>query len=170
MAADTGLWDGDVMIDEVTDKIIRLDDGSLLGCAGVCAVIDSYVAWAKAGFPHDEKPEPAETSDEFGGILAVSPDEVWLIDHRFRRERLQAPYMVEGVGVEFGYGCLLTGASASETVALAIKHVAHCAGRVVTHRLIAEDEAQPPEPTIDDVLDDEPIEPPAEGTKEYYGL
>jgi hypothetical protein len=170
MSSDTAQWETDYThCGEVLDKIVRLDDGSLLGSSGEVAIIQAYIAWARAGFPVDDKPEPGEKGDDFGAMLATT-DGVFLIDHKFRRERVAGEFCVQGTGHEFAYGCLVAGASAPETVALAIKHFSHAAGRVVTHRLVPEDEAQPPEPTIDDVLDDEPIEPPAEGTKEYYGL
>lgn len=170
MASDTAAWEGDYThCSETLEKIVRLDDGSLLGCAGEVPTIQQYVAWARAGFPADSKPELPEKKDDFGAMHATA-DGFFIVDHKFQRARVDVEFYVEGSANEFAYGCLVAGASAAETVALAIKHFSHCAGRVVTHRLVPEDEAQPPEPTIDDVLDDEPIEPPAEGTKEYYGL
>lgn len=173
MAADTGVWATDyIMAYETMDKIVRLPDGSLLGSAGECVIINAYVEWAKAGFPEQGKPEPGEKKDDFGAILALPTGELFEIDFKFRREKVDAPFLVEGSCGEFGYACMLAGCSAPETVALAIKHFSHCGGRVVTHRLVPEDEAQaePPEPTIEDVLDELPMVEPAPGSKEYYGL
>jgi hypothetical protein len=160
------------MVHETTDKVIRLPDGSLLGCAGDVVYIQAYKEWALAGFPPDKKPEPCEKKDEFGAVLVNPAGEIFLIRNKYERERSDAPFAVEGSCHEFAYACLLAGCSAAETVALAIKHTSHCAGRVVTHRLVPEDEAQaePPEPTIEDIEDELPIEPPVEGTREYYGL
>jgi len=169
MAADTAVWVTDyVTTHETTDKIVRLNDGSLLGSAGDVVLIQAFVEWARAGWPEDSKPEPGEKKDNFCALLVNPAGEMFLIDHKFQREKLDAPFAVNSCCDEFAYACLLAGCSAAETVALAIKHTSHCAGRVVTHRLVPEDEA--PEPTIEDIEDDLPIEPPVEGTKEYYGL
>jgi|HubBroStandDraft_6_1064221.scaffolds.fasta_scaffold04429_11 hypothetical protein len=174
MCCDTGVWASDyVTTHETMDKVIRLPDGSLLGSAGEVWAIQVHAEWARAGFPEDKKPEPPENRDAFGAILVTPNGDAFLIDHKFHREKLDSPFAAEGSHGEFAYACLLAGCSAAETVALAIKHTSHCAGRVVTHRLVPEDEAQaePPEPTIDDVLDDElPIAEPAPGSREFYGL
>jgi hypothetical protein len=171
MAADTGVWGTDyVMAYETLEKIKRLPNGSLIGGSGDVALIQAYIDWATNDFPPDAKPEAGEKDDDFGAILAMATGEVFLIDYKFRRERVDAPFVVQGSHGEFAYACLLAGCSAAETVALAIKHTSHTAGRVVTHRLAQEEEAEPPEPTVEDVMDELPIDPAVEGTKEYYGL
>lgn len=132
MAADTAGWCGDVRINTDEVKIHRTATGLLIGCAGSLPEIEAFRKWADGGFHPADKPEPAESF----GSLCVSPDGT-IIKYapNFRSYTWKGDWAVEGAHEEFLCGALAAGATAVQTVELAIKHMAYAAGQITVLRL-----------------------------------
>lgn len=124
MAADTGTWQGSVIVDRSVRKIARLKDGRLFAASGEVAAAAACRAWLDG---ETDKPEP-EAQGEFGGLI-LACDGVWRVDYKYRIART-CDTAVAGAHSEFLLGALYAGASAEEAVRLAIQYGDSAAGDV----------------------------------------
>jgi len=129
MAADSGVWVGDIFSGHVA-KIVRLGDGRLVGLAGWRPEIEKGLAWLAQRAP---KPPPVGDCDFAALILA--PCGIWRVNHKFDVYRHIGEWAVEGAHDEFLLGALAAGSSAAEAVRLAIIYCRRAGGEVQVERL-----------------------------------
>lgn len=128
MAADTAVWQGEVMVGRL-NKIIRLDDRSLLAMAGDSSLAQVCRDWLNG----DHRPSPVGEFD-FGALWLRSTG-LFRIDHRFLAYADPGDYAAEGAHDEFVLGAMAAGASAEEAVHLATKYCRRAGGEVQVERL-----------------------------------
>lgn len=131
MAADTGVWEGDILCGFDQEKIQRMPDGGLLACAGLRPVIVEAQAWLLRDGP---KPDRVEDGD-FGALM-VGPDGVVSnVSHAMQIYEAFGEFHVQASHHEFLVGALAAGVSAPEAVRLAIQFGRYAAGEVRWMRL-----------------------------------
>lgn len=134
MAADSAAWHGSVRVSYEKRKIYRLKDGSLFGCAGASATIQTVRAWADLGFSQEGKPKD-EKEEDFEGLLITPEGVAKGVSHDMIVHHL-APAAFHCVGQpDFVYGALAMGATAEEAVRLAIRWCDYAGGECFTEHL-----------------------------------
>jgi hypothetical protein len=144
MAADSVVWTAGERIKIATDpKIIRLANGGLLGCSGFTDEIRTFQEWMReSGVP------PGEHFDKDNDFTAVrvDPDRtIWQCWTALKWVRSAHTFAAIGACSQFLYGALFAGASAEETVRLAVLHTDGAGGEVQVERL---DAASASDPTL----------------------
>lgn len=127
MAADSGVWTGDI-VTGTTTKLIRLPDGSICAGTGPRAVILQFHEWMQAGHLDETKPKPV-TQGEFAALW-LTQNGIFHVDGEFRIFSAAAKYAAEGAHQEFILGAMAAGAGAPEAVGLAIQFGAWTRGPV----------------------------------------
>lgn len=127
MAADTGCFSGSVIVGVAEEKIIRLPDGSLLGCAGSKGDIWQFRAWAMEGFQPDKRPKDF---DDFGALHVAQDGAITEYGKSCYPYPAPPEWGYQGAGEDFVHGLLVAGLSAERAVELAIQHYAWAAGTV----------------------------------------
>ena len=136
MAADGGTWQGDVVVHSTAQKLIRLIDGRVIGCAGSRPDIEAYILWMQSGSSPAHKPPCDHLAErDFGAIVAYPGGLFDKVDYKFRSYAGIGPWAVEGCHTEFAHGALVMGASADYAVRLAVKHCAYATGDVQIERV-----------------------------------
>lgn len=130
MAADSGVWQGDLCLGYTT-KIRRLSDGTLAAAAGSRPMIEAFHLWIAGDGPKPEKVD----RDEFAAIW-LKNDGIWLVSYKLEIYKTPFPFAAEGVLAEFMYGAMAAGASAKDAVTLAVCHCSYVAGEVQVERLV----------------------------------
>jgi hypothetical protein len=128
MAADTAVWQGEIIVGH-RNKIIRLFDDSLLAAAGDSSLAGVCRDWLNG----DHRPQPVGELDF--AALWLRPTGLFRIDHRFFAFPDLGEFAAEGAHDEFVLGAMAAGASAEEAVGLAIKYCRRAGGGVHTKRL-----------------------------------
>lgn len=147
LAADTGVWAGDVLIGVYAQKIVRLADGSLIASAGSVDDITWFIEWAQEGFPVEGRPTDF---DAFGALHVQVDGSVRKFGKKCRPyPAANQPWFIEGGYEDFLHGACANGATAAEAVYLAIQHCPYVGGSVQIMEL-----AQPAEePDLEDVIE-----------------
>lgn len=135
LAADTAAWTGPdacILIPSVP-KIQRLPDGGLIAACGAVDEIDQFHHWMfNDGIPDGSKFD----KDEGFSAVWIKPDgSLWSCWHTLRMIQTVAPWIALGRSEIFMYGALAAGASAEQTVRLAIEHTDGAGGDVQIERL-----------------------------------
>lgn len=131
MAADTGVWQGDLVVGSTT-KIHRLKDGRLYAGAGDRSLTYACRQWLMG---EADKPSPVSDDNRFGALILATTG-VWRVDHNFELyPSATHDFVVEGAHSEFLLGAMAAGASAEEAVRLAIIYGEYAAGKVQVERL-----------------------------------
>ena len=130
MAADSGVWCGDILVGHNHEKITRLPDGALLGCCGLTPNIRAAIQWLAYG---GDKPDPVEEG-EFGAILARR-GLVEEVTHKMASYPLAGDIFCHGSHSEFMFGAMAAGASAEDAVRIAIQRCRYAAGDVHVMKL-----------------------------------
>jgi hypothetical protein len=133
MVADTASWSGGVKFGNA-QKIARMPDGSLLGCAGWKPVIMQVREWLADGARADNKPTPAD-KDDLDAIILRPDGKIWSISYRFDLYPSDALMDAAGAHNEFLLGAMLAGASAEEAVRLALRHCGSAGGDIQVENL-----------------------------------
>jgi ATP-dependent HslUV protease subunit HslV len=144
IAADTGHWQGPIDVGPV-QKLKRLADGTIYGCAGDCSDIREFEEWADMGFPTVEKPPKFE---DFAAVLMKPDGTVWQTDGLRPPYAMPGEFGAVGIAERFALGCLAMGASPEQAVAKAIQYCAYCSGEVVVVSLDDDGVAEPDEPAV----------------------
>lgn len=120
MAADTGIFNGDVLSGEM-EKIFQLDDGTLYGSAGFMADDEPFHAWVREGV------RPDRLSSDFSGLV-IKPDGTVLEVGGPTPTMFQtrAPFYTLGCGSEIAIGALEFGATAVQAVQAACRRSVFC--------------------------------------------
>lgn len=138
MAADSRAWSGGHSPIGMKNKVHRLEDGTLVGCASsIPGAAEAAVQWYRAGA--DPKGEPPR---EFN-LLVVRPDgSAYLADDNpYLSGPLHAPYFAIGSGRQFALGALAMGADAVEAVSIGIQ-LDTCSGGPITVMRHEEEKAE----------------------------
>lgn len=133
MAADSGVFSGSVWLPSGGSKLLRLSDGSIVGCAGWRPAIRRGVQWlellaASRAWHYPESDWPAfprapEEGDDLDLVILRPDGVIWHFCRKFELYPSEWPIAAAGSDSEFLYGAMLAGASAEEAVDLAIAHV-----------------------------------------------
>lgn len=135
LAADTASWTGGIWVDGA-EKIRRLRDGSLAGCAGWKPEIEAALEWYLAEADPKERPAAPSDKDAQPDILILKPDcSIWYIADHCRLWRSDFGIGTAGSHHEFLYGAMLAGLGAKEAVALAIEHCQYARGKVIARHI-----------------------------------
>jgi len=128
LAGDSRVTNGDLICPETVTKVIKLPNGSLLGCAGTLRdVFELRNALVEKHPLPDLKKVTA---------LLITPDEqLWSYDRTTWNE-MDAPYYAIGSGEQFALAALWMGADAVQAVKCGIHFDKNSGGRVRTVRLI----------------------------------
>jgi hypothetical protein len=132
LAADTASFRDSFICDRNRRKIIRAH-GHLVGCAGIQAYNDRFMAWAQKGFPEHETPPPIDKDkeNEFAAIV-VRPDGRVLEygPDMLTTDCTTEPFTIVGSSLDFASALGTLGWSAVDIVKHAIKHTVWAAGDV----------------------------------------
>jgi len=136
MAADSVGWTCNLSVAvPVAPKIKRLRGGGLIAAAGQTVAIDRFVEWMLRG---GGKPEGIDRDDLTG--LWVHPDgSVWMCLHDLHFIRIHSEFFAIGAPSTFMMGALFAGATAEESVRLAIAHTDGAGGSVQVEHIHAGD-------------------------------
>lgn len=126
MAADTGIWQGGIVVGH-RRKIVRLNDRRLFAACGQRASTIACADWLNSGGLGDKPPD--ENVNEFAGVI-LAPDGVFIVDHLHRIFPSASLIVAEGAHHEFVMGAMLAGATAQEAVRMAIERGDSAAGEV----------------------------------------
>jgi hypothetical protein len=132
MAADTGCFQGSLIVGTDEEKIIRLPQGSLLACAGCKDDIWRFREWATADFQADQRPKDFA---DFGALLVAKSGEITKYGKSCHPYPSAGEWAVEGAEEDFLVGLLVMGATAEVAVQHAIERSAWAAGRVLAVKL-----------------------------------
>lgn len=125
MAADTASFSNAWRLRSIRPKITRLDDGSLVGCAGSSAVICAYMEWLTG--KTTTKPDIKIEEDDLDALLARPDGTLWRIGSLLRPYRVEALYAVGSeVASMMALGAMYAGA---------IEHTIYVGGEVQVERL-----------------------------------
>lgn len=119
MAADTATWDCNGVYFTRATKIIRLNNGRILGGAGSRSMLIRVACWADG---NGDKPSPDDdvSVDRFMGIVAEN-DKFFYIDSSLVEMRQYGSFIAIGSGRELALGAMAMGASAEDAVTVAIQ-------------------------------------------------
>lgn len=133
MAADSVGWTADCHVKvTVAPKIKRRGDGSIFGASGNTDEIKLFCEWVITGATEGE--EPSITGD-FGAILVTPDGKVWACGRKCVFYEFFGEFIALGMPEKFMYGALFAGASAEETVRLAVLHTDGAGGTVQVEKL-----------------------------------
>lgn len=132
MAADSVGWVGDVKVCGTREKVFRLPDGSLFGCAGRTSLILKVRDWLSAWPSLPSPPATTKDDDGFEGVLVHWPaGTVYRIDGSdLAVYPVYMPFYCIGAHHEMVWGALAAGASAVEAVEIAVKYGQYAGGAV----------------------------------------
>jgi len=134
MAADSGAWTTSGTLLGHTDKIDRLEDGTLIGSAGDYTATVRALEWLAAGKSEESKPEFGE--EEAVLLLIVHSDgAVGIAMSDLVECPLLGDYFAIGSGCELALGAMAAGARAEEAVLIACRFDSATIGPVMTERL-----------------------------------
>lgn len=133
MAADSRVSGGGIHRG-VVDKIIVLDDGSLLGCCGPAGVDVMVAMWLEQGAPPSNMPRVPDGTD-FHAILVRPSGDVKVISPSLIIQRLVAQFVATGSGNEIALGAMAMGASAIRAVEIACELDVHSGPPVISRVL-----------------------------------
>lgn len=132
MAADTGEFQGSLVVGTEEEKILRLPNGSLLACAGRKDDIWQFRDWARDGF--DPASRPKDFAD-FGALVVSKNGGITKYGKSCFAYPCSGDWAVEGCEEDFLVGLLVMGATAEQAVQHAIQRSAWAAGRVQVETL-----------------------------------
>lgn len=152
MAADTLTTGGDIRRG-ATSKIIRLQDGTLVGVSGAAGILGRVAVWFENAFQKDAiQPEfedfpklPARC--EVYGIAARPNGMVCVFSIDGICQWVDTDFVATGSGNELAMGAMAMGASAREAVAVAAQFDVYTGGKIETLSV-----GSPSRPTEEDQL------------------
>jgi len=137
MAADTGGFQGALIVDRAATKIVRSDDGALGGACGESSATAAFRAWFLLSKDYRRNaaaihPLTFEKDSGFDCVWLEPDGSIWRMDWAGRPWRVACAFVATGAPYEMALGAMLAGASASTAVRICIQHHAYAAGDVVT--------------------------------------
>lgn len=109
LAADTGVFDGDIYVG-TTEKIAIAPDGTIGGAAGPLGDIRRFLSWLESG-RDGEAPSSGEMTSVF-----ITPQGLVSEDEGSGFFHVEAPYFATGIAHTVALGAMAAGASAEEAV------------------------------------------------------
>lgn len=136
MAADGYDVENDTIVTTRAVKLIRTDEGSIVGVAGDAAICEIVFDWFRAGEPPDALPEFKSPGDDKAfNALALRPDgTVQWMDDNFKCLPIDSPAAV-GSGKDYARAAMLRGATPQCAVEFACEHIITCGGEITVMRL-----------------------------------
>lgn len=129
MAGDGARFMNDIQRSSTVEKVVRLPDGSLLGCSGDSPDCEAFRQWVVGG---QVGPRPSAKSLS---ALHLQPDGTLLYySVRGLGVTAEAPAAV-GSGNELALGAMLAGVSPKRAVEIAAERDPFTAGRILSLRL-----------------------------------
>ncbi|NML04281.1 hypothetical protein [Sphingomonas sp. G-3-2-10] len=107
-------------------KVEQLEDGRVVGCAGVLTSCEAFRNWLRDG-----QGDPPELDEEFTAIVADGTREVVVYDQKCRALRLPVPYAA-GSGAHLALGAMLAGKCPTEAVQIACDRDVFSGGTILT--------------------------------------
>lgn len=124
LAADSQLNYGTTRLQ--CEKLFRLPDGGVVGFAGPSGKCHRLLRWMRG-----EGKRPLRLSNAHA--IRVDPSgAVFLYAESSEPECITSRYVAIGCGDEFALGCMKSGKTAAEAVAMTIDHDSQCGGPVMT--------------------------------------
>lgn len=133
IAADGRMTFYDRIISADVPKVIRLDDGSIIGAAGNPAHLPKVAAWLNGGRKTEWPVIPKDGDDGFIG-LHLTVDGLFMIDKDGGFTRPNMPVAV-GSGAGIAVGALEAGASVRQAIEIACKHDVWTGGTIMVEYL-----------------------------------
>lgn len=106
-------------------KVMRLDDGRIIGGAGNSFDLESWRGWLNGGKQGDC---PIQ-SEQFAGLILNPCGGVDWVDHKGRELRTPTPCAV-GSGQDLAIGAMEAGATPAEAVVIACRRDIHSGGEI----------------------------------------
>jgi hypothetical protein len=132
VASDSAIWHGETTVG-YTQKLHRLDDGSIFAAAGTFALILCVRDWINAGRPADTKPA-VRPDDELDALILRQGGRMECWSTYLAPWQSMAEYEACGAHSDFLYGAMAAGASAEDAVRLAIQRCSHAGGDIQVER------------------------------------
>ena len=135
LAADTAAFRDDFICRRDARKIIRTQTGHLVGCAGLQACCDRFMAWALEDFAEHKTPDPLpkDQEEDFAAIV-VRPDGR-VLEYGYDMmvtDCTGEPFVTLGAGQDFAAALGTLGWSAVDIVKHCIKHIVWVDGDVLS--------------------------------------
>lgn len=124
LAADSQLNYGNTRL--ACEKLFSLPDGGIVGFAGDAAKCQRLLRWLRG-----EGPRPRRLANAHA-IRVDAAGVAYLYAETSEAERITSRYVAIGCGDDFAMGCMVSGRSSAEAVALTIEHNSQCGPPVVT--------------------------------------
>lgn len=140
VAADTGGFQGPVMIENAVAKIVKSYDGALGGACGESSATAAFRHWFRISINKQARSNYGvdrltfEKDTDFDSMWLEPNGEIWRMDWAGRPWKFSDNFAAIGAPYEMALGAMLAGASAAEAVRICIERHAYAAGDVVTSR------------------------------------
>jgi hypothetical protein len=138
IAADTGGFQGSLLVEHNAMKIVRSGDDALGGACGESSATARFREWFSLSKEYRRNPGAYPLTfekDTAFDCLWLEPDgAIWRMDWAGRPWRVASDFAATGAPYEMALGAMLAGASAAAAVRICILNHAYAAGEVVTAR------------------------------------
>ncbi|HEX8577982.1 MAG TPA: hypothetical protein VF655_00120 [Allosphingosinicella sp.] len=128
MAGDGRIMRGSIIAAESAVKVHRLEDGTLVGCAGQTLDSMAFRDWLAGG----EEGKRPKASSPFGALVFKPDETLWYYADGSSGAIVDTP-MAIGSGSELAMGAMLAGADAEQAVKVAARVDPYTGGRITVH-------------------------------------